>query len=494
MMTPQLDPKLFLASKPAVGSMSPNSTAPAPPQSKPGSPLAMPAMSANASPTMPMQQPKAANPNPLAGAFASFARGFAPQQTAAVDERYKADGMERNKKALTWLQQTAQLPAEQRAAFTLSRAQDIARDTGQSYEAVVASARDPNGFSDDSIKQGIAAFSAQLGMAPTSAEPMTEYQRRQIELEEQKAAQGRNQFIQGPDGSLAVGNLNDGTIKELRPGQPKPDPANYDMVTTADGVIAVNKNNPNDRIRVGARPPSQSSGSDGLAFRTLTPEELAQRGYPKGSVVQVDSRGKEYRTASPSTAQTGQPTESERAAGLHAQVSLNGLRQLMAMEGEGYNRAGVAEQLFGSTFGLEKERLYDQSADEFIDGYLRAMTGAAATKQEIETYKKQWFPQWGDTAPVIAQKSAGRLNAIQAMKSKAGRSWNPNWDALLNQMQGGTPSSSPMQLATERGSETVPGMNWNGAQMDYRSPAPADDLSQMSTEDLERMLAEAEGR
>lgn len=486
MMTPQLDPKLFLASKPAVGPVSSAVQT----GMKSASPLNIGPVSNK---DMPPPQPKAASPNPLASAFATFAKGFAPQQTAAVDERYKADGMERNKKALTWLQQTAQLPAEQRAAFTLSRAQDIARDTGQSYEAVVASARDPNGFSDDSIKQGIAAFSAQLGIAPTSAEPMSEYQRRQIELEEQKAAQGRNQFIQGPDGSLAVGNLNDGTIKELRPGQPKPDPANYDMVTTADGVIAVNKRDPNDRIRIGARPPSQSSG-DGLAFRTLSPEELAQRGYPKGSVVQVDSRGKEYRTASPSTAQTGQPTESERAAGLHAQVSLNGLRQLMAMEGEGYNRAGVAEQLFGSTFGLEKERLYDQSADEFIDGYLRAMTGAAATKQEVENYKQQWFPKWGDTPAVIAQKSAGRLNAIQAMKSKAGRSWNPSWDAMLNQMQGGSPSGSPMQLATERGSETVPGMNWNGAQMDYRSPAPADDLSQMSTEDLERMLAEAEGR
>jgi len=182
MMTPQLDPKLFLASKPAVGPVSSAVQT----GMKSASPLNIGPVSNK---DMPPPQPKAASPNPLASAFATFAKGFAPQQTAAVDERYKADGMERNKKALTWLQQTAQLPAEQRAAFTLSRAQDIARDTGQSYEAVVASARDPNGFSDDSIKQGIAAFSAQLGIAPTVAEPMSAYEAEQIRLKEAELAQ-----------------------------------------------------------------------------------------------------------------------------------------------------------------------------------------------------------------------------------------------------------------------------------------------------------------
>jgi hypothetical protein len=50
-----------------------------------------------------------------------------------------------------------------------------------------------------------------------------------------------------------------------------------------------------------------------------------------------------------------------------------------------------------------------------------------------------------------------------------------------------------MQMATDQGAETVPGMNWNGAQMNYQS-APAGDLSGYSTEDLQRMLAEAEGQ
>ncbi|MTV69790.1 hypothetical protein GM538_13590, partial [Streptococcus pneumoniae] len=67
----------------------------------------------------------------------------------------------------------------------------------------------------------------------------------------------------------------------------------------------------------------------------------------------------------------------------------------------------------GGLFGGENERLYDQAADEFIDGYLRAMTGAAATKNELDTYKRQWFPAFGDTDAVLKQKSAGRLNALK---------------------------------------------------------------------------------
>lgn len=205
MMTPQLDPKLFLASKPAVGPVSSAVQT----GMKSASPLNIGPVSNK---DMPPPQPKAASPNPLASAFATFAKGFAPQQTAAVDERYKAEGMERNKKALTWLQQTAQLPADQRAAFTLSRAQDIARDTGQSYEAVVASARDPNGFSDDSIKQGIAAFSAQLGMAP------------------EKPAGPEYQFLQGQDGMIARGDKTSGGLEVLQPGTPKQDASDIRQV------------------------------------------------------------------------------------------------------------------------------------------------------------------------------------------------------------------------------------------------------------------------
>src|SRR5690348_7943627 len=80
----------------------------------------------------PVLAPQApAKTNPLGEAFGRFARGFAPQQTAAVDERHKARALESQKKALAWVQQTAQIPAAQRAQFTIQNAQQIATDTGK---------------------------------------------------------------------------------------------------------------------------------------------------------------------------------------------------------------------------------------------------------------------------------------------------------------------------------------------------------------------------
>lgn len=177
------------------------------------------------------------------------------------------------------------------------------------------------------------------------------------------------------------------------------------------------------------------------AFRPMSPEEVAIVGLPAGTSAQINLATGQINVLGRPNVQSGdKPTEGERNAGMHAQISMNGLQNLVAMEAEGYNRAGMGEQI-GGVFGQKNERLYDQAADEFIDGYLRAMTGAAATESEIRNYRQQWFPQFGDTEEVIAQKARGRLNAIQAMKSKAGRAWNPEWDAMLEDMSGGRDES-----------------------------------------------------
>lgn len=413
----------------AGGLQTPEYLSPTAPAPDPAAPRAMP--NALSAPNAYMGAPKKPQNEMLGAAVRGFQRGFDPAGFEQQRAQGKADGLEKQKQTLALMQQQRQLPEEQRTQWWQQNAGTIGQIIGQDISQQQV---DPAQFSDQALDGQIAALSGQLGIAPATPEPMSAYQREQVRLEELKMQQPRNQFIQGPDGAIAVGNLNDGTIKTLQPGQPKPDPANYDMVTTADGVIAVNKRDPSDKIRIGAAPPRASAG-DGVGFRSLTPDQVAQRGYPAGTVVQVDSRGKEYVNSRPSTQQTGQPTESERSAGLHATVSINGLRNIMAREAGGYNRAGVMEQA-GGVFGGENERLYDQAADEFIDGYLRAMTGAAATKNEIDTYKRQWFPALGDTPAVIAQKSAGRLNALKGMKSKAGRAWNPEWDGMITELEG----------------------------------------------------------
>lgn len=136
-------------------------------------------------------QPKAPEPSMAGQAIKAFANGFVGRdQVAKIDDRYKADAQAKAKSALIWMQQTAAQPAEQRAAFTLQSAQDIARDTGQPYEAIVASARDPNAFSDEALGGAIAKFSALAGVAPVVPDKMSEYEAAQIKLKEQEAAAG----------------------------------------------------------------------------------------------------------------------------------------------------------------------------------------------------------------------------------------------------------------------------------------------------------------
>lgn len=227
---------------PMPGMSTSTAVAPAPMQRPQPNALANP-MAANFNPPKPKQQNML-----LSSAVNGFQRGFDPKGWQAGQDQAKADKAEGVKKQIAMLQNIRALPMEQRMQALPQISQSIGKQIP------------PELMQDQAIDTHLAMLMGEAGMAPSTPEPMSEYQRAQIALEEQKANQPRNQFIQGPDGALSVGNLNDGTVRQLQPGQPKPDPANYDIVTTADGVIAVNKRDPNDKIRVGAAPP-KASGS-----------------------------------------------------------------------------------------------------------------------------------------------------------------------------------------------------------------------------------------
>ena len=243
----------------------------------------------NAFTPRPQAQPKAPAPNPAGNAFKAFATGFAgPEAINAVDDRHKADAQAKAKAALLWMQHTAQQPAERRAQFTLQSAQDIARDTGQPYEAIVASARDPNAFSDEALNGAIAKFSAMAGVAPSTPEPMSEYQREQVRLEELKMQQPKPsdydyREIDGPEGpgTYAVNKADPSQMQFVGKAVPKLDPAKYDTVQLADGVYRINQNDPTDKVRVGPAPPKAGSGSD-TAGTTKDPEFIRlEREYAK---------------------------------------------------------------------------------------------------------------------------------------------------------------------------------------------------------------------
>lgn len=411
---PGMDPNMPMQRQPVASMSLPTAVAPAP-VAAPAAPTANALKPMTSSPYMaPAKKPQ----NTMLGlAIDGFQRGFDPKGRQADIDQRKADGMEKAKQTLALMQQQRALPAEQRAQWWTQNAPQIGQIIGQDLSQQQV---DPNAFTDEAMDGQIAMLSGKLGIAPSAPEPMSAYQKAQIDLERDK--------LQQPKPPIEVnGVLVDPVTYEPVYTAPK-DPKYFN---TGQAVVSVG---PDGKPSVLYRDPQQPSGST-ARYENVSPQQMEALGYPKGTIGQRNIVTNQIEVKSrPSTAQTGQPTESERAGSLHSQIALNGLGNIMRMEAGGYNRAGMAEQA-GGLVGGENERLYDQAALEFADGYLRAMTGAAQTEGEVQRNARQFFPQFGDTAAVISQKNAGRLNALKAMRSKAGRAWNPEWDQMIADLE-----------------------------------------------------------
>lgn len=75
----------------------------------------------------------------------------------------------------------------------------------------------------------------------------------------------------------------------------------------------------------------------------------------------------------------------------------------------------------GLNMGLsESSQRADQAQRDFVNAVLRQESGAAIGAGEFDNARKQYFPQPGDSAAVIAQKAANRKLAVQGLKTNAG--------------------------------------------------------------------------
>jgi hypothetical protein len=70
---------------------------------------------------------------------------------------------------------------------------------------------------------------------------------------------------------------------------------------------------------------------------------------------------------------------------------------------------------------------YEQARRDFINAQLRRESGAAISPSEFDSAHKQYFPSPGDSAEVIAQKTANRRAAISAMGRESGPSYRPKY-------------------------------------------------------------------
>lgn len=133
-------------------------------------------------------------------------------------------------------------------------------------------------------------------------------------------------------------------------------------------------------------------------------------------------------------------TEGERKASTLLQRMEGAQQQMQAAltEKPTANEAGlvskglrsVGADALANTVATSSERQRVEAAElDFLDAGLTLGTGAAYTREQLDSYRKSYFPQIGDSEATIKDKSVRRERLTQAAKTAAGRAVVPAGDA-----------------------------------------------------------------
>ena len=155
----------------------------------------------------------------------------------------------------------------------------------------------------------------------------------------------------------------------------------------------------------------------------LDPTKTYQRNIGTGQISQIGGGG--------TTVNVGNATEGERKAGTLANrldfamkqindvISLNPVAQMPGKVATVFDAMGMD---YLATLANDADRQIVEAAQlDMLDAALTLATGAAYTKEQLEGYKRSYFPQLGNTPEVIAAKKQRLQNTIEAAYSAAGR-------------------------------------------------------------------------
>jgi len=126
------------------------------------------------------------------------------------------------------------------------------------------------------------------------------------------------------------------------------------------------------------------------------------------------------------------PSESERTAGYLISRAQNSANQLQAAIGKTPSAASpdFAAELIKNVTGSdylknlanpEARQQVEAAQLDMLDAFLTLGTGAAYTREQLEGYRKSYFPQLNDKPKTIADKAQRLKNLIDAGMIKAGR-------------------------------------------------------------------------
>lgn len=249
--------------------------------------------------------------------------------------------------------------------------------------------------------------------------------------------------MMGPDGKLVnVLVASDGSTQVL-PFGVKPNMKTLDLGGTMQAVDE-NSLTPGATFTKTQTPDSRASNALGWANYGVSKDRLAfeqskqtQDKIPTGYRLAADGRSLEFipgGPADPEAARRASPTEWQGKSlmfGARAQQAdkiLGGLEQSGAFSPAGINfKQGVeSTPLIGQPLGAAANMVLspnsqraEQAQRDFVNAVLRLESGAAISQSEFDNARKQYFPQPGDSAAVIAQKQANRAQAIKGLLANA---------------------------------------------------------------------------
>lgn len=118
------------------------------------------------------------------------------------------------------------------------------------------------------------------------------------------------------------------------------------------------------------------------------------------------------------------PTEVAGRSGSFAGRMTGAENQLAAVVASGFDptTASVAAQqigLFPEGFKSDDVKRFENAKLQWVTALLRRESGAAVPKWELDLYDRAFFPQWGDSPDIIAQKAQVRQQTAQSLLNES---------------------------------------------------------------------------
>lgn len=179
----------------------------------------------------------------------------------------------------------------------------------------------------------------------------------------------------------------------------------------------------------------QAPQKQGKTFVQMSSDEIAAAGLPAGTTAQRDMETGQIsiinKPAQPASEKA--PTEGERKAATLLQRLNFSLGQLQEAVKQSPDAASpmvapeilrrlplVGDAAANAATPAERQRVESAQLD-ILDAALTLGTGAAYTREQLEGYRRSYFPQIGDSPASIRDKAARLQNVIEAAKIAAGR-------------------------------------------------------------------------